>query len=301
MSNALTIVKQETFEGRQADVYSDGITYFMTINQLAFCLGYVSKNGIEKLLERNSYLKNEDFSTTDDLSVVEGNRTLTREMRLFTEDGIYEVAFLSKTKIAQAFRAWVRKILKELRQQSQGNPYGYALRLIADKFDKYDSEIADIKQNAANLTNRLEAVEKSPQTNAETVKRIDKLEEKYEHCSAIHFKPVKTKKSNVLDELYTAFTNKDDEYHGLTTGDEEYNRKITELITECIEEMRKMRITDISKRSWDYGYESWKRLPYTSGDKESKTFCNKDYVITKLCFAFTLVYHNGHQINGKAV
>jgi hypothetical protein len=50
------------------------------------------------------------------LSAVEGDRTVLRERRIFTEDGIYEVTMLSRTKVAREFRAWVRKVLKSLRR-----------------------------------------------------------------------------------------------------------------------------------------------------------------------------------------
>ena len=38
------------------------------------------------------------------------------QTRLFNEDGIYEITFLSKTEKAKEFRAWVRKTLKSLRK-----------------------------------------------------------------------------------------------------------------------------------------------------------------------------------------
>ena len=115
MKTELALVKSEHFGEIQADIYRKGEEMMMTIGQLAVCLGYADRKSVEKIIERNSYLKNSEFSTSDKMSVVEGVRTVMRETRLFTEDGIYEVTFLAKTEKAREFRAWVRKILKQLR------------------------------------------------------------------------------------------------------------------------------------------------------------------------------------------
>lgn len=44
----------------------------MSMEQLAVALEYADKKGIEKIVERNPYLKGKEFSTTAKLSVVEG-------------------------------------------------------------------------------------------------------------------------------------------------------------------------------------------------------------------------------------
>lgn len=110
--NKLTLVKAEHFGEIEADIYSNGKEMFMTINQLAACLGYSSKSGVENIVIRNEYLKEEEFSTTHKLWV-DGKE---REARVFTEDGIYEVTMLSKQPKAREFRAWIRGILKALRR-----------------------------------------------------------------------------------------------------------------------------------------------------------------------------------------
>lgn len=110
--NELQLIKQANFGEIQADFYSNDKEVFMTINQLAQCLGYSSKSGVENMLSRNEYLKSKEFSNTHKLWV--DNKL--RDTRVFTEDGIYEVTMLSKTEKAREFRAWVRKILKSLRK-----------------------------------------------------------------------------------------------------------------------------------------------------------------------------------------
>lgn len=110
--SGLQLVKQADFGSVQCDFYSKDDDVFMTINQLAACLGYTSRNGIEQLMSRNKYLKNKAFSVTDKMSGTDGK---SYETRIFTEDGIYEVSFLAKTEKAKEFRAWVRMVLKSLR------------------------------------------------------------------------------------------------------------------------------------------------------------------------------------------
>ncbi len=110
----LELVKSANFGEIQCDVYSDSKEMFMTSEQLGNCLGYSnSRKGIENLLSRNTYLKNKDFSVTLNLRATDGKQYNTR---VFTEDGIYEVTFLSKTEKAKEFRAWVRRLLKSLRK-----------------------------------------------------------------------------------------------------------------------------------------------------------------------------------------
>lgn len=109
----LQLIKSAKFGEVQADIYSRNDEPYMTIHQLAQCLGYKDRKGVEKLVERNPYLKSKEFSTTDKMSAVDGKM---RNTRIFTEDGIYEITMLAKTEKAKEFRAWVRKLLKSLRK-----------------------------------------------------------------------------------------------------------------------------------------------------------------------------------------
>ena len=116
----LQLVTSGYFEDTECQIYSRDDEMYMTINQLANALGYADRKGIEKIIERNQYLYDPEFSTTDKLTVVEGKRQVNRELRMFTEDGVYEVTFLSKAPNARAFRAWVRKLIKAYRRGELG-------------------------------------------------------------------------------------------------------------------------------------------------------------------------------------
>jgi len=111
-------VREEKFGNIECDFYKDTNSdeYFMTINQLAQVLEYSSKDGVEKILKRNPYLRGDNYSTTYNLSVLEGNRQVTRERIVFTEQGVYDVALLSGKPKGREFRLFVGNILKELRR-----------------------------------------------------------------------------------------------------------------------------------------------------------------------------------------
>lgn len=111
--NKLELVKSFDFNDIKCDIYSKDNEVYMTINQLANVLGYKDRKGIEKIIERNEYLKEKEFSVTDILSATDGKQYRTR---IFTEDGIYEITMLSKTETGKKFRKVVRAIIKSLRK-----------------------------------------------------------------------------------------------------------------------------------------------------------------------------------------
>ena len=110
--NELQLIKSESFGEVQADIYSNGNDMFMTINQLSKCLGYSDRSGVQKILNRNEYLRKPEFVGRDNLSHPQGG---SQETTIFTEDGIYEITMLSGQPKAKQFRAWIRKVLKALR------------------------------------------------------------------------------------------------------------------------------------------------------------------------------------------
>lgn len=109
----LSLSVKEMFEGNEVEIYQleDGAPV-MTIDNLAKSLEYASKSGVENIVNRNGYLKDVEFSSTHKMWV--GNSE--QETRIFNEDGIYEITMLSKKPKAREFRAFVRKLLKDLRK-----------------------------------------------------------------------------------------------------------------------------------------------------------------------------------------
>ena len=110
--NDLVLYKSERFGNYICDFWEDDNNQIlMSSEQLGTVLGFTNPSkGISNLVNRNEYLKDFEFSSTLALRTEAG----MRETRLFTEDGIYEVAFLSGTNKAKEFRSWVRKLLKAI-------------------------------------------------------------------------------------------------------------------------------------------------------------------------------------------
>lgn len=113
MKSELQLIKSAKFGEIQADIYKKDDEPYMTSEQLGKCLGYSHpRENINKIVQRNNYLKNKDFSCEVKMTSESG----AKNTRIFTEDGIYEITMLAKTEKAKEFRSWVRKILKSLRR-----------------------------------------------------------------------------------------------------------------------------------------------------------------------------------------
>lgn len=135
----LTLIKSAKFGEIQADIYQKDNEPYMTAEQLGQCLGYSHpRENINKLISRNSYLRNSEFSAEVKMTSPRGDKQSTR---IFTEDGIYEVTFLAKTEKAEEFRAWVRRLLKSLRR---GN-----VKLVG--MTDYQKHTVQIRERAAHI------------------------------------------------------------------------------------------------------------------------------------------------------
>ncbi|TFJ92175.1 BRO-N domain-containing protein [Lentibacillus salicampi] len=111
---SLTLAVNEVFEGNEVEIYwNEQNEPVMTIEQLSKSLGYSDRSGVDKIVQRNSYLDDNEFSVADKLSSTDGKKY---ETRIFNEDGIYEVTMLSSKPKAKEFRSFVRKTLKALRK-----------------------------------------------------------------------------------------------------------------------------------------------------------------------------------------
>lgn len=111
--NQLRLIKSANFNGITCNFHSKENEVYMTSEQLAQCLGYSDKRAVSKVVDRNDYLKNDEFSSVVKVTT---DKYGDRDTRIFTEDGIYEVTMLAKTEKAKEFRSWVRTILKSLRK-----------------------------------------------------------------------------------------------------------------------------------------------------------------------------------------
>ena len=94
------IVKSAEFCGIECDFYSnENNELFMTTFQLGTCLEYSNPIiAVNKIVSRNPYLKDIEFSVVTKMVSTDGKQY---ETRLFTEEGIYEITMLSKTEKAK--------------------------------------------------------------------------------------------------------------------------------------------------------------------------------------------------------
>ena len=70
--NELTLIKSAEFGEIQCDFYGKDNEIYMTISQLAECLEYADKKGVENLIDRNPYLRNEEFSFIQKVPLISG-------------------------------------------------------------------------------------------------------------------------------------------------------------------------------------------------------------------------------------
>ena len=94
---------------------------WMTGEDIGLALEYADdpKNSVRKIFERNRG-ELEEYSTTVKLTAVDGKE---REIRVYNEEGVIIITFLSKQPKAVEFRRWAAGVLKRLRQgQLSVNP-----------------------------------------------------------------------------------------------------------------------------------------------------------------------------------
>ncbi len=142
MNNELQLIKTDVFCGNEYSIYSDNEDMYMTLSQLASCLGYSSKDSIKSLLSRNEYLKQEEFSKVVSICNPLDNSDKGQLTRVFTEDGIYEVTMLAKTDVAKEFRGRVRKILKDIRKGEINYTISCAASFAKDRITQWKHHVS---------------------------------------------------------------------------------------------------------------------------------------------------------------
>lgn len=157
----LQLIKSSKFGEVECDIYSNEKEMFMTSTQLGECLGYSNPRiSIGNIVNRNEYLKSEEFSSVIKMITEGGQIVTTQETRVFTEDGIYEVTMLAKTEKAKEFRAFIRKLLKSLRKGEAKliKPSNEQVELIEIKKKNAEARLRNSKVREAKFL--LEAVDK---------------------------------------------------------------------------------------------------------------------------------------------
>lgn len=98
--NELQLRTTEMFGEVQTDIYENEYhEMFMTARQLGECLGYSDPmRNINKLVQRNNYLKDKKFSSIYKIKAMNGK---SQQARLFNKYGICEIISLSNSNISE--------------------------------------------------------------------------------------------------------------------------------------------------------------------------------------------------------
>lgn len=116
MSN-LALVKSKNFGNVQCDFYSDhDKEIWMTREQIGRALEYSDPDDAIYRIHQRHKDRLDKFSTLDSLSSVEGTRTVTRDVLLYSARGVYEICRWSRQPKANAFYDFVYDILESLRK-----------------------------------------------------------------------------------------------------------------------------------------------------------------------------------------
>ena len=120
MSSALQILTTRNFNGLSFDCYhedgQDVGDFWATSEQIGQLLGYEYPDvAIRKIYKRNK-ARLDKFSTRTILFRVEGDRTITRDVRVYNFKGLLEICRYSQQPKANAVIDWLWEIADELRR-----------------------------------------------------------------------------------------------------------------------------------------------------------------------------------------
>ena len=86
----------------------------MEMEELAKAIGTLNYKSFRNFIANNPNLQNKEYSYLKKVLNNEGGILKKREKRIFTEAGIYEVAFLANTEKAKEFRKFIKEFSKQM-------------------------------------------------------------------------------------------------------------------------------------------------------------------------------------------
>lgn len=117
MTQNLTLVTQKNFGTLPCNFYQDDTNkneFYMTRRQIGEALGYVkADDAIQQIHDRNKD-RLDPLSTTLTLGVVEGNRWVNRNTRVYTLRGVMEICRFSRQPNADKFMDFVWDVMESL-------------------------------------------------------------------------------------------------------------------------------------------------------------------------------------------
>ena len=192
MENKNSIVK---FEDTELQIsINKNYEIEMDMNELSKAIGFNDVNGFKVFLNKNPDLQNKEFSYLKKVLNEEGGILKKREKRIFTQDGIYEVALLANTERAKNFRKFARHLITKFRR----NEITIATGVSATMNEKLDKMIGVIKDRDEEISDMLEYLEGAK----DKFEKIDEMQK--------DIKDIKGK----IDELVEFVNDLSDEVYG---------------------------------------------------------------------------------------
>lgn len=192
MDNKNSIVKFEDTE-LQISINKD-YEIEMDMEELSKAIGFKDNGALKMIITRNPSLQDREFSYLKKGLNEEGGILKKREKRIFTQDGIYEVALLANTERAKKFRKFARHLITKFRRNEITITAG-----VSDSInEKLDKMIGVVKSRDEEITEMLEYLEGAK----DKLDKIDEIEK--------DIKDVKQK----IDELIDFVNDLSDEVYG---------------------------------------------------------------------------------------
>ena len=120
MSSALQILTTRNFNGLAFDCYyedgQDVGDFWATREQIGQLLGYENPSIAIGLIHKRNKKRLDKFSTLFKMNNVEGDRTVTRDVRVYNFKGLLEICRYSQQPRANAVIDWLWEIADELRR-----------------------------------------------------------------------------------------------------------------------------------------------------------------------------------------
>lgn len=133
----------------------------MDMEELAKALSFKEKNFLKQFIVRNPNLQNKEYSYLKKVLNNEGGILKKREKRIFTEAGIYEVAFLANTEKAKEFRKFIKEFSKEMLTKIKKNEMVLSSGVPATFEPKLDKMMSLITKRDEEINTIFEFFEKS--------------------------------------------------------------------------------------------------------------------------------------------
>lgn len=199
MDNKNSIVKFEDTE-LQISINKD-YELEMDSEELSKAIGFEDGNALRQIISRNPDLQGREFSYLKKVLNEEGGIFKKREKRIFTQEGIYEVALLANTERAKKFRKFARTLITKFRRNEITITAG-----VSDSInEKLDKMIGVVKDRDEEITEMLEYLESAK----EKFEKIDEMQ-----------KDIKDMKGKI-DELIDFVNDLSDEIYSSENGVDE--------------------------------------------------------------------------------